>query len=1190
MQGGVYLGVGDTANLQDNQQIVMTNGPNAGSGTSTFTMKSGFVLQSPAGGGPLLPNGETFTINGTTFQLSRTGNVPNPNVPVLISDSMSPAQVADALATAVNSAGVSGVSAVRDASFTLLAPNGGSSVIDHETFTVTVNGATTTFQLVKTGSATTGIGIAINDTMTAQGVATAIANAIANADIGITPVATRDGLQLTGADKVTQSAAPGMQLAESGSRVQLVGATTVTQVGVSGPPGLILIGSVAPNVAGNILYRIDDTAAEVATKIAAGLDQVFTAITALSDPNVYDDPTTFTTGKVNGSVLTIYGHNIVSSDLPFSSSLPGDEHGLDYSPTSFNSSGEYFVSNQTAQDRGKNNNHQGAYIDDIVVGFAGRGEMVTQYTATPTTPRVPNATITALPTNPDTTDPQHITTGSFQLDIRRGQEYAAKATYSNVQYPYGSVDLGSPWINLNHTFDINDRLVQAISLISRPATELVEGQTFSILTEAGTYTFEFSQDNTLANPNNIKITLSTNDTAAQVATKIAAAINGASITKVGFNVKAGLDTNGARVNLYGAVDVQSGPLGKLVFNSLGDATPVRVQGQTIIEGNTITNALVAGVAVLPQAGVDETGAPNAGLPGATPQVAGHTGSVANLPTPNSAALVPGITIRNNLITTLNATVSPTATGILFSGTPTGLDIATAVPFGRIVNNTVVGMPIGINVVNNASPTLLNNIVAQTTTAAIQVDSTSVAKGTVVKTSLYQSNSVNLAAPGLVESNAIVLQPNAPLFVDSAHGNYYLALGSAAIDSSLDSQSDRPAMIAVDTPLGIPASPVQAPDFDVLGQLRMDDPAVPNTGIGSNPYKDRGAIERADTLGPLAALANPLDNDAAGVDRSSIVTKVLLVAQTSSGFAIQLNDNGVGVDNTTVSASKFTVKRTVGATTTTLVAGTDFTLSYDTTNKIANLLPVQGIWSTGTYVITLDNSAATGIKDVAGNVLQGNQSNGTTVFTIQLSDTAPSNWQNPVNRLDVNNDGLISGSDAIIIINRLIKPSYPTDFPLGVIPAGTPAPPYIDVSGDGKLFPIDAIQVINYLNSHPVGTTALVATPAATSTAVSIAEPSIASTATVSADELDDTTSNTAVDQSVVVTGLAASVQPSNSILMVGPYGVVDAQATTNATSASGHVAAVMLSDPLAWSDDEWYDTAHDLDEVIADLTDTLSDP
>src|SRR6185369_3505682 len=116
--------------------------------------------------------------------------------------------------------------------------------------------------------------------------------------------------------------------------------------------------------------------------------------------------------------------------------------GLDYSPTFINSNGEYTVSNQTAQNRGQNNNHQGAYVDDIVIGFAGRGEMVTQYTATPTTPRVPNATITALPTNPDTTDPQHITTGSFQLDIRRGQEYAAKATYSNVQYPYGSVDLG----------------------------------------------------------------------------------------------------------------------------------------------------------------------------------------------------------------------------------------------------------------------------------------------------------------------------------------------------------------------------------------------------------------------------------------------------------------------------------------------------------------------------------------------------------------------------------------------------------------------------------------------------------------------------------------------------------------------------------------------------------------------------
>src|SRR5262249_50307805 len=160
---------------------------------------------------------------------------------------------------------------------------------------------------------------------------------------------------------------------------------------------------------------------------------------------------------------------------------------------------------------------------------------------------------------------------------------------------------------------------------------------------------------------------------------------------------------------------------------------------------------------------------------------------------------------------------------------------------------------------------------------------------------------------------------------------------------------------------------------------------------------------------------------------------------------------LGVDNSTVSASKFTVKRTVGSTTTTLVPGVDFTLSYDPTNSIATLLPPSGVWSTGTYTITLDNSAATGIKDIAGNLLQGNQSNGSTSFTIQLADKAPSNWQNQANRLDVNNDGIVSGTDAIIIINRLIKPTYPTDFPAGVIQPGTPVPPYIDVDGDGKLF-------------------------------------------------------------------------------------------------------------------------------------------
>ncbi len=116
------------------------------------------------------------------------------------------------------------------------------------------------------------------------------------------------------------------------------------------------------------------------------------------------------------------------------------------------------------------------------------------------------------------------------------------------------------------------------------------------------------------------------------------------------------------------------------------------------------------------------------------------------------------------------------------------------------------------------------------------------------------------------SNAILLGTNAPLFVDAARGNFYLAAGSQAIDSSLNRLDDRPAMVAVTSPLGIPPAPVVAPDQDRFGQLRIDDPLqAPPPGLGSNIFKDRGAVERADFEGPYAVLMLPKDNDAA--DRS-----------------------------------------------------------------------------------------------------------------------------------------------------------------------------------------------------------------------------------------------------------------------------------------------------------------------------------
>ncbi len=120
----------------------------------------------------------------------------------------------------------------------------------------------------------------------------------------------------------------------------------------------------------------------------------------------------------------------------------------------------------------------------------------------------------------------------------------------------------------------------------------------------------------------------------------------------------------------------------------------------------------------------------------------HPGTAINFPTPgNPDRLAPGVVIQNNII------AYGTQGAISYSG-DAGTNPNAAVPFGRIVNNTLVGYRdsdsnpntpmvrsgIGVNVGGGASPTLLNNIVAGFTTG-IQDGGV----GTVVGSTYFQDN-------------------------------------------------------------------------------------------------------------------------------------------------------------------------------------------------------------------------------------------------------------------------------------------------------------------------------------------------------------------------------------------------------------------------------------------------------------------
>ena len=390
----------------------------------------------------------------------------------------------------------------------------------------------------------------------------------------------------------------------------------------------------------------------------------------------------------------------------------------------------------------------------------------------------------------------------------------------------------------------------------------------------------------------------------------------------------------------------------------GDSNLPRQQGQILLLGNRIANSQTYGIHI--------EGGDRVALDGFAP----HQGSVRQLDELNDEGLVPGVTVTNNLITYSGLG------GIRFSGDTNGAGLPTApVPFGRIINNTIVGIggtimtdiggnDVGIQVDQNASPTLLNNIIANTA-QGINIDPSS--NTTVIGGTLYKGNLSNTNYSG--EDFAISLADTDPLFVDPRLGvnNFYLEPGSQvnpnrAIDSSVSSLGERFEFNLVKEPIGIAPSPIIAPIRDVTGQLRVDDPSVePPNGLGTNVFIDRGALDRADFSGPTAALINPKDNDADGVDENSGHTVVNLSSNAVvSSFEIRLNDGlepadpneGVGVADNTVTTETVVLRRNGEI----LYDGIDYSFSYNETSDTIRLTPLSGIWTPDRiYTIELANT-------------------------------------------------------------------------------------------------------------------------------------------------------------------------------------------------------------------------------------------
>ena len=80
---------------------------------------------------------------------------------------------------------------------------------------------------------------------------------------------------------------------------------------------------------------------------------------------------------------------------------------------------------------------------------------------------------------------------------------------------------------------------------------------------------------------------------------------------------------------------------------------------------------------------------------------------------------------------------------------------------------------------------------------------------------------------------------------------------------------------------------------------------------------------------------------------------------------------------------------------------------------------------------------------------------------QVQFQSQSEWTNPFRNVDVNQDGKLTPLDALLVINVLNSSG---SYVLPEIGGGGSPPPYFDVSGDHKLTPLDALLVINALNA------------------------------------------------------------------------------------------------------------------------------
>ena len=223
---------------------------------------------------------------------------------------------------------------------------------------------------------------------------------------------------------------------------------------------------------------------------------------------------------VKGGTSSIYviGHEVTDAgDFAVNGLLPGE-------------AADNFYNNNTAA----NNQFEGVYIDDVIIAPTERGMIVTGGTNQ-----------TDIVTNPEA-DPDLITTGTYQIEVRRSYDYGAVEEVDvdgdgNVETIYVA----------SKEYHTNDRFAEQRSLVFPDFGSLYDGLSFTIGDGIDAVTFEFDNE-MLANgvvEGHQPIPYATGDTDGEIALAFANAMNSASVQAVLDIKAAGQDFGGAvRVN------------------------------------------------------------------------------------------------------------------------------------------------------------------------------------------------------------------------------------------------------------------------------------------------------------------------------------------------------------------------------------------------------------------------------------------------------------------------------------------------------------------------------------------------------------------------------------------------------------------------------------------------------------------